>query len=69
MRGILFERVVVTYTDGKPHPVKPVKEPSKVLGSNDYACAAASGCSVGSVPAPPCLAVVAPGAALPPYCF
>jgi hypothetical protein len=47
MRGILFERVVVSYMDGKPHPVKPAKEPSKLLGRRTSAscgCPFNTGC-------------------------
>ena len=56
------------YTDGKPHKVVPAKDPTKVLGSNDYACSGVRGCSVGSDPPPPCFSVVSPGVPLPPEC-
>ena len=70
MRGVIFDNVRVKYTDGKPHKVAPAKVPSKVLGSNDYACAGVHGCSVGSDPPPPCFAVVSPGVSpLPPECY
>ena len=66
MRGVVFERVRVRYTDGRPHPVEPAK---RVPRSNTYACEAVHGCAVGCDPAPPCFAVVSPGAQpLPPEC-
>lgn len=52
MRAVSFERVVVKYTDGKPHKVKPA---APLLLSNTYHCEHAHGSAVGDVPVPSCL--------------
>jgi hypothetical protein len=65
MRGVVFERVRVRYTDGKPHPVQPSKHAPL---SNTYECKAVHGCAIGCDPPPPCFAVVSPGLPLPPEC-
>eukprot|EP01052_Picozoa_sp_SAG31_P007094 SAG31_NODE_334_length_17513_cov_10.799989_2_plen_429_part_00 len=52
MVGVVFDNVVVRYTDGKSHPIDPEKP---LLRSNTYHCESANGVATDDEPPPACL--------------